>query len=322
MQSEGNYVIRWQVNPGMKGDVEIYASTDANNYPVEPFAVESIGKEVTTYTTADGTYTQQYFLMVFAGSEMRVVGHREVPTQRVTNLRDFGGYMTTDGAQVKWGRLYRSGAIRSITSRDSSVIGSIGITHQIILADTLSEEPYRAALPSIQGLALMPDTETNVELLRRQIYELQMDAVGVQTIYTQLFETFAYRNANQFSTALHYMLDPEHYPIVITDEWGKDRTSFLVMLVQSALNVSRADILNDFLLSNNLLLVEQLEPRGFTYPPMMQEAITEYYRSRANDLHAIMYDIEARYGSVSEYMNKVLHFSPKEQEKLRQLLLY
>lgn len=321
---EGNYVIRWQVNPGMKGDVEIYASNDAVNYPVKPFAVESIGKEVATYQyqTDDGMYAQQFFLLVFAGREMRVVAHREVPTIGVTNLRDFGGYMTTDGEQVKWGQLYRSGTLAEITPHDSAVIESVGVSHQLLLLDTLSSKSGKSRIPSVEEIALQPDVETNTEFLRQQIYDLQMDAKGVQGLFGQLFSNYAYENVNQFSTALHYMLDPAHYPILLTDEWGKDRTAFLVMLVQSALNMSRADILSDFLLSNQLLLVEQLEPHGFAYPPVVQEAITEFYRSRANDLHAIMYDIENRYGSISAYMDKVLHFSPREQAQLRKLLLY
>lgn len=322
IQPEGNYVIRWQVNPGMKGEVEIYASTDANTYPVQPFVVESIGKEVTTYKSSAQGYTQQYFLMVFAGREMRVVAHREVPTKSVTNMRDFGGYMTTDGEQVKWGQLFRSARLKSLTPHDSVVIGSVGITHQLMLADTARSKPHELDLPAIDGITLMPDMETNTMHLRQQIYNLQMDVPGVEGIYSQLFQIYAYQNANQFSTALHYLLDPAHYPILISDEWGKDRTAFLVMLVQSALNVSRADILNDYLISNQLLPVEQLEPNGLTYPLMVQEAITEFYRCRANDLHAIMYDIERRYGSVGQYMDKVLHFSQEEQQKLRKLLLY
>lgn len=322
IQSGGNYVIRWQVNPGMKGDVEIYASTDANNYPAKPFAVESIGKEITTYQTPGNGYSQQYFLMVFAGQEMRVVGHRIVPTQGVTNLRDFGGYMTTNGGQVKWGCLYRSGRFQNLTPHDSVVIENVGIAHQLMLVDTLQTKTYISNFPSIEGVALMPDVETNIQMLRRNIYKSNVDVRSVKNVFAQLFQNYAYYNATQFSTALHYLLDPSHYPIMISDEWGKDRTAFLVMLIQSILNMSRADIIDDYVLSNQLLLVEQLEPNGFTYPPMVQEAITEFYHSRANDLHAIMFDIESRYGSISQYLNDVLHFTPQDQQKLRDLLLY
>lgn len=134
----GSYVVRWQVRPGMNGEVAIYASDDAGSYPTEPTKVEPIGKEWTTFAS-DGTYfTRHYFLLVFDDREVRVTGTRVIPTEGFSNLRDAGGYMTDQGYQMRWGRLYRGGRYRSLTPRDSLVISSIGLRHNVVLSDAYS----------------------------------------------------------------------------------------------------------------------------------------------------------------------------------------
>ena len=110
--------------------------------------------------------------------------------------------------------------------------------------------------------------------------------------------------------------------MMISDEWGKDRTAFLIMLIQYSLGVSRSDILSDYLLSNALLPVEQLAPQGFRFAPGRQEALTEFFRCRPSDLLSIMTDIENKYGNIENYMDKVLDFDESDRIRLRELLLY
>ncbi len=90
----GNYVVRWQVRPGMSGEVAIYASDDAGSYPVQPTKVEPIGKEWATFATEGSYFTRHYFLLVFDDREVRVTGTRVIPTEGFSNLRDAGGYNT------------------------------------------------------------------------------------------------------------------------------------------------------------------------------------------------------------------------------------
>ena len=318
----GNYVVRWQVRPGMNGEVAIYASDDAGSYPTEPTKVEPIGKEWTTFAS-DGTYfTRHYFLLVFDDREVRVTGTRVIPTEGFSNLRDAGGYMTDQGYQMRWGRLYRGGRYRSLTPRDSLVISSIGLRHNVVLSDAYSFVYLTNGIGNILQKDFAANTPVDYKSVLKRISDGAMSQEGVVLFVHDMFNSLAYENSEQLSAALHYLLDPDHYPVMISDEWGKDRTAFLIMLIQYSLGVSRSDILSDYLLSNALLPVEKLAPQGFRFAPGRQEALTEFFRCRPSDLLSIMTDIENKYGSIENYMDMVLDFDESDRIRLRELLLY
>lgn len=318
----GNYVVRWQVRPGMSGEVAIYASDDAGSYPVEPTKVEPIGKEWATFTTDGTVYSRHYFLLVFDDREMRVAGMRVIPTEGFANLRDAGGYMTDEGYQMRWGRLYRGGRYRGLTPRDSLVIGSLGLKHNIVLSDAYSFVYLTNGIGNVVQKDFAANTPIDYKSVLKRINEGDMSKEGVILFIHDTFNSLAYENPEQLSAALHYLLDPDHYPVMISDEWGKDRAAFLTMLVQYSLGVSRSDILSDYLLSNALLPVEKLAPQGFNASPGRQEALSEFFRCRPSDLLSIMTDIENKYGTIGNYMDQVLDFDESDRIRLRELLLY
>src|SRR5512147_882933 len=43
------------------------------------------------------------------------------------NFRDFGGYATSSGRRVRWGRLYRSGAMHRFTPADRRRVAGLGV---------------------------------------------------------------------------------------------------------------------------------------------------------------------------------------------------
>src|SRR5277367_5117220 len=52
---------------------------------------------------------------------------RMIPLQGGRNFRDLGGYTTVDGRRIRWGRVFRSGAISYLTDRDHEYLKPLGI---------------------------------------------------------------------------------------------------------------------------------------------------------------------------------------------------
>lgn len=320
---QGNYVIRWDVQPRMEGSVEIYVSSDASPYNWTPVITESITKEVTTYSPSAGNTHQSYFMMIFGGKEMRYTSTRVVPTQAPVNLRDMGGYMTQYGQQMRWGMLFRSGDLSRITPLDEHQLAQLGIKNHLSLQSSYGK-PLRSQsqVPNAKFTVVEPDIYVDYNTLMQQLYSGDFTPERIAMFYNDLFNSIAFENTQQLSQVLHLLLNPSNYPILVSDELGKDRVAFLTMLVQHIAGVSRSDILADYLLSNELLPVEQLEPNGYYYPFEVQEALTEYYRSRPAELNNVLLEIEHRYGSIEHYLEALLHFDAQEQATLRQLLRY
>ena len=322
IEKDGNTVIRWQVNPGMEGSVKIFASDNASSYPTVPVVTEQISKQFASIPFPGADYVTQYFLMVFDGKETRVVSSRTIPTRSFTNLRDIGGYMTKTGDQVRWGAIYRGNNLTELTSSDRRIASALGIRNQIYLQDDKDILPRSFPGRAMQSILLPPDVSTESDCVRRRILEGEMDQPAVIDAREDILSSYAFENPKQLSAALHFLLNEENYPILLSDTLGNGRVAFLTALIQSALGVPQREIIEDYMITNALLPISKLEPEGYKYPPLVQESLIEFYKNRPNDLQYIFYTINRRYGSVEKYLDKLLSFDHDDIEKLRSILLY
>lgn len=316
----GNYLIKWEVRPGMEGRVEIYASQSSKGFPDNPVMVESIDKQVATYITGDNV-SRHFFMLVFDGKASVVTGMRYAPTDALINLRDFGGYPTLDYGTVHWEHLYRSGELTNLSYRDSAVIVRCRFSSGIILSDRIETKKHHSVFHDIPTRVIPANKEVDYNQQLEEILKGQKEDEDIRKFYEEMYEDFIEDNKQQFHEALMHLLDPDNYPVLVTDRYGKDRVGFFVMLVQSILNVSRRDILDDYTLSNSRIQIEQMVPMGYTYPLHVQEALTEFFKCRESDMNRIITLIEQRYGSVQEYIATELDFDLARQDELRKLLL-
>jgi protein-tyrosine phosphatase len=59
-----------------------------------------------------------YFEIVSDKGSARVISERRLPLQGTVNFRDLGGYATTAGQRLKWGKVFRSDHLSNLTERD------------------------------------------------------------------------------------------------------------------------------------------------------------------------------------------------------------
>lgn len=318
---EGDYLIQWQVYPGMDGEVAIYASSDANQYPSEPFTIEQIATAQYQYSTEEVSHT--YFLLVFNNRDMRVVTSRSIPTIGILNLRDIGGYMTYSGEQMRWGMIYRSGDLWRSFEQDIPTIAALRLRTQFTLSPSrISEQPPKIGISAMEQIYIGPDKSIDFQHLIDHIYEGNSSRREIERMHKDILENIAFENPNQIRMLLDQLTNLTNYPILISDDLGKDRVAFITLLIHHILGVSKSDAISDYVLSNDHLPVSRLEPNGFTQSTKVQEALTEYFRCTPRQVNEIIDEIEKRYGSMDSYLTDFLHFSPQQQEKLRDILLY
>ncbi len=167
---------------------------------------------------------------------------RNLSVGGVINVRDLGGWKTSDGKRVKQGLLYRTSALdcyseserkmKDLVTPDgkSTLTDQIGIRTEIDLRrdhDSESGYPPEGITESTLGegvrylhcpILLGPENYLNsVESLRR------------------IFSTLA---------------DPQNYPVAYHCRVGADRTGFVSYLILALLGVDREDVLRDYLFTN------------------------------------------------------------------------
>ncbi|ETW96522.1 MAG: hypothetical protein ETSY2_46215 [Candidatus Entotheonella gemina] len=170
---------------------------------------------------------------------------RHYPFEGCFNFRDIGGYPTSDGRTIRWGRYFRAGRPDRMTQNDLDKVRTLGITTQIDLRK--SEEVLdqgRGSLPSMgasyEHLSVIPEggTEQLNRLVgdtgisgKRYLGYLEFDSAP----WLRIFELFA---------------NAQHQPILIHCTAGKDRTGVSTAFLLSVLGVNRAWIEADYLLTN------------------------------------------------------------------------
>jgi hypothetical protein len=68
------------------------------------------------------------FLLIAAGLAQAGDDQRHVLLDGQSNFRDLGGYETADGRKVRWGEVFRSGRLPSLSDADVGRLESLGVT--------------------------------------------------------------------------------------------------------------------------------------------------------------------------------------------------
>ena len=111
----GNYVIKWETDPVMEGIVKMTVSDNPDLFTNEsPIIYANIKDGVATYITNDNI-SRKYFRLSFNDKYARIIGARSAVMDSVQNFRDLGGYTSTNGKTVKWGKVFRSGELSSLS---------------------------------------------------------------------------------------------------------------------------------------------------------------------------------------------------------------
>jgi protein-tyrosine phosphatase len=244
----GALVIRWRVTADR---VAIYTI----DHPDDPGSAAPVAK-VTGRAEAKipDSYNQKrrYFRLEFTGGEKDgealVVAERTLKLESVNNLRDIGGYQTSDGRRVKWGIVYRTGNLSRLNDYDLQYLGDLGINLVCDLRATAEMKDSPDRLPPGSGYLHIPVYEdefirdvTKVLLFRR--HKLG-DTLG------QGYRNWLETGALAYGQLFERLADPASLPVMIHCTAGKDRAGIAIAILLSLLGVPDETIIADYSLTN------------------------------------------------------------------------
>ena len=103
--------------------------------------------------------------------------------------------------------------------------------------------------------------------------------------------------------------------------FGSIQASLAVALILTALEVPEQTIVDDYLLSNRYLNIRTIASQGAELPLEFQDAITTMYLSDERYIRAAFHELNRRYGSVDQYLQRELGVDEAYKKRLQQLLL-
>lgn len=181
---------------------------------------------------------------------------RLLPIKNGHNFRELGGYQTSDGHTLKWGRLIRSGSLNQLSASDERVLTQIPVKVDI---DFRSKPEVNAAPDRVPvtahyfGLPVLNVDETESSQSDQEIAkEMQVAGNGFRhmlTVYEKIAQLPSARHAYQEMFRL--LLATSQGAVLFHCTAGKDRTGFGAFLILTALGVPRETIMADYLLTND-----------------------------------------------------------------------
>lgn len=237
------------------------------------------------------------------------------------NLRDFGGYTTTDGARVKPELLYRSGMMANMTANGQEAFRALGI--KVICDLRRHDERDNAPTPFPQGdptqFHIAIDAGSGVSTParpRRDEFDRDQRIRFMTDVNRELARDYVPHYQRVFQSLKH--ADGSGFLIHCTA--GKDRTGFGAAVILLALGVDHDTVMEDYLLTN-----EAMDFEGFILPRlrktygdhMTPEDARAASGVRAQYLLAAFEVLEQEFGSFDRYLRDGLGVDAEDRERLR-----
>ncbi len=254
---------------------------------------------------------------------------RSVPLAGAPNFRDLGGYPTHTGQRVRWGRVYRSGALANLTAADLALLAALDLRLVCDLrsADEIEQDPDRLPGGGVPVYAHLPVVTADDGAARRQrLRALLFDRRLLQTMMAEFYtETMIDNNAGLFRAVFERLADPDNLPAVIHCTAGKDRAGLVSALLLLALGVPEDIVIADYSQSNRYYAhFEQLTGRSARPLRALGVRPRDLYPLLIADpdyLRVALAHLRARYGSVETYLRQQAGIDGALLDRLRANLL-
>jgi len=304
--------------PGGDSHVEWQASRPDTEVTVEPLAADG---GVEAHYSEDSQRrarlcglppgSRHYFRLRDQHGTEVLATERKFGMQGTPNFRDFGGYRSADGRQVKWGFLFRSGQLSSLSDQDVELLASLGLD---LVCDFRRQEEQesdpsrlpRQRRPRVASLPIVPGSNS------RFFEEAGGDFTGRDAMFEFMVEInrdFAESQTATYARMFREILEVDDARFLVHCAAGKDRTGFAAAIILLALGVPREVVMRDYMLTaryfNPLREMDRLR-RKYQMDHMDAASIMPMLEVHEDYLERALQVIEQNYDSVEAYLEEAL----------------
>ncbi|PZF87500.1 protein-tyrosine-phosphatase [Listeria ivanovii] len=254
----------------------------------------------------------------------------QIKLEGAVNVRDLGGYKTTDGLIIKPHKLIRSAELVTLSDSDKKkLVNTYNLSH-IVDFRTNSEVEAK------------PDpTMTNVDYTHDSVMKDNGTSTSTQDLTASLAtmdnpETFLIEANKSFITDdTSIQAYKDFFNVLLSNQdgsvlWhciaGKDRAGFGTALVLSALGVEKETVIDDYMLSNKYRAAENKKAiaavAAKTDNQKVVDGMTAVMEVRESYINAAFDEIDSKYGSMDNFFKDKLELTEVKQEQLKKMYLY
>lgn len=282
-----------------KGVWKLYAGLSADKIDMEhPIAQ---GMDSGTFPLNVPDSVRSYFVIETEEGKA-IVSDRHLPMTGGYNFRDLGGYITTEGKYVKWGKVFRSDDLHSLTDADLRYLSSIPL---VSIVDFRSEEEMNEQ-PDLNPASVKQNYKYSINpgnLMGAVKADLEnLTEMKADTLMMGMNELLVSDSASisQYKKFFALLQNDEDVPLMFHCSAGKDRTGMGAALFLSALGVDEQTILQDYMLSNSYLANKYAKYKA------MNPALSSLFTVKPEFIQAGLSRIKKDHGSVENYLTNML----------------
>ena len=172
----------------------------------------------------------------------------------ISNLRELGGYKTADGRTIKAGVLYRCGHMSELTPEQTDTYRALKLKTIIDLRrdDEVADRPTPqfGDETNIHLSVSDPDNAFAEAAARAHEPDGAKIILGEAARY---YTEIVTHNVHRYTSVMECIFEPANLPLLFHCTAGKDRTGFVAAAILKFLDVPDNVVIEDYLLSNELL---------------------------------------------------------------------
>ena len=252
---------------------------------------------------------------------------RLLPLQGGRNFRDLGGYRTADGRRVKWGVLFRSGAMSGLTPADYVWLEKRGIRVVCDFRDNSERAADPVNWPAAHAPQVLSDDYRMDNAMTLPAGDMahwtgEQARAAMAAGYPRILASFNGQFRRMFGELLAHRV-----PLAFNCTAGKDRTGIAAALVLTALGVPRETVIADYLLTNRYLdgaKIVQGNAKNATFVAMAKmppEALHAMMVADRSYIEAALLVVDSHKGGALGYLHDEMGLSRADILRLRALYL-
>lgn len=251
----------------------------------------------------------------------------------VPNLRDLGGYTTSDGRIIVSGRVYRSNQLSRIPLRDMEMMATLRLERAYDLRTAEERKYHPGELPRGVNYVWLDVLADSPQAGPAQLEKLMKDPQEANAVlgggkaeagFKQSYREFVSLPSAQaaYRTLFLELGDNEQLPALFHCTTGKDRTGWAAAAFLTLMGVPRDKVYEDYLRSNDYILTAYKKPiDDFIAAGIDPEIPPAILGVKKAYLDAAFDEMQQKYGTIEKYFSEALGIDAAQQMAMRDLYL-
>jgi len=182
---------------------------------------------------------------------------RVIHLEGTSNTRDIGGYLTSDQRVLRWGQIIRSENLSRLTASDFQKLEEMGLKTVIDLRTEREHEQSPTIWlgdnpPRFYHFPIGDAHNDWFNAQRKMLKGNRFTETQAREHMVEGYRMIAEEGPPSYQRLMALVLDQSNWPILIHCNAGKDRAGVAVTLIMEALGVDRENIMEEFLLTNEV----------------------------------------------------------------------